>query len=65
MVKSNVRAMAKPRRKAASIDPELLKEIEQLKRAIREDDRKTAEVLARVDETRRLLREAASASARR
>lgn len=62
MVKSNVRAMAKTRGKVVRIDPELLREFEELKRAIREDDRKTAEVLARVEQTRQLLREIAAGS---
>ena len=56
MVKSNVRAMAKPRRRTIVVTPELMEEFEALKREIAEEKIKTAEALARAEETQRWLR---------
>ena len=56
MVKSNVRAMAKPKRKVVEIDPELIKEWQDLKRDIAAHKIEEAIELARAEETRRWLR---------
>jgi hypothetical protein len=55
MVKSNAQPMPKARK--TQVDPELLKKLEDLEQRSRENDRKTAEVLARVDRIQRRLRE--------
>lgn len=54
MVKSNVRAVPKPRK--SRIPPELLEKLEELERRAREDSRKTAEVIARAEQLQRRLR---------
>jgi hypothetical protein len=56
VVKSNVRAMAKPKRKVVEIDPELIKEWQDLKRDIVAHKIEEAIELARAEETRRWLR---------
>ncbi|MGH2728209.1 MAG: hypothetical protein ACRDKS_14670 [Actinomycetota bacterium] len=56
MVESNPSPM--PKRRKILVDPELLKELEDLERRSRETDRRTAEVLARVDRIQQQLREA-------
>jgi hypothetical protein len=55
MVKSNVQPM--PKRRKIQVDPELLKELEELERRSQENARKSAEVLARSEEVRRRLRQ--------
>jgi len=60
VVKSNVRAMAKPKRKVVEIDPELVKEWEDLKRTIAQHKIEEAIMLARAEETRKWLRIIAS-----
>jgi hypothetical protein len=55
VVKSNPSAMTK--RRKVQVDPELLKELEDLERRMRETDRKIDADLAMADETLRLLRE--------
>lgn len=60
MVKSNVRAMPKPRRKVFEITPEFIKQVEELRREFEEARVKDAEVLARAEETRKWLRRIAS-----
>lgn len=52
--------MAKPKRKVVEIDPELVKEFEELKREIAEDKIKIAAALAAAEETRRWLRSISS-----
>lgn len=54
MVKSNLGAMSK--RKKITVDPEILKKLEELDRRAEEDRKKNAEVLAWVDEIQRRLR---------
>ena len=56
MVKSNVRAMAKPRRKMVEITPEFLREIEELERRSRETDKRIEAALVLADEAQRKLR---------
>jgi hypothetical protein len=46
-----------PRRRKVSVDPELLKEIEELDRRILETTRRNAEILAMADRVQRRLRE--------
>ena len=53
MVKSNVRAM--PKRRKIEVDPELLKELEDLRRRMRESDRRVEATLRLADETLRNL----------
>ena len=55
MVKSNVQPMPKKRRKV-EVDPELLKKFVDLLAEFRESDRKTAEVLANVNQLQAYLR---------
>jgi len=55
MVKSNVQPM--PKRRKILVDPELLKELEDLERRSQETSRKTAEILAQAEQVRRRLRE--------
>lgn len=59
MVKSNANPM--PKRRKVQVDPELLKALEDLERRSRESDRRAAEVLARVDQIQKRLREAYAA----
>lgn len=55
MVKSVERAM--PKRRKIAVDPELLKEIEDLERRMRATDRRIAETMAMADHVQRRLRE--------
>lgn len=55
MVKSNLRAMPKPRK--SRIPPELLEKLQELERRAREDSRETAKVIAEVEKLQRRLRE--------
>ncbi|MEX2556662.1 MAG: hypothetical protein WEB06_13680 [Actinomycetota bacterium] len=50
-----------PKRRKVQVDPELLKALEDLERRSRESDRRAAEVLARVDQIQKRLREAYAA----
>ena len=52
--------MAKPKRRVIQVDPELIRQFEELKRKMAEDDLRFAEALARAEETRRWLRIIAS-----
>ena len=52
--------MAKPKRKVVEIDPELVKEWEDLKRTIAQHKIEEAIMLARAEETRKWLRIIAS-----
>jgi hypothetical protein len=54
MVKSNVRDM--PKRRKIEVDPELLKELEDLRRRMQETDRRIEATMARAEEARRKLR---------
>ena len=54
MVKSSAATM--PRSRKIQVDRELLRELEELERRSRETDRKTAEVLVRVDRIQQRLR---------
>ena len=58
MVKSNVKAMPKARRKV-EVDPDLLRRFLDLVAEARETDRKAAEVLADIREYQKHLRELA------
>lgn len=55
MVKSNASAMPAKRRKV-QVDPELLKELENLERRMRQTDREIERVLRKADEAQRQLR---------
>ncbi len=55
MVKSNLRAMPKPRK--SRIPLELLEKLEELQRRAQEESRETAVVIARVEKLQRRLRE--------
>lgn len=48
--------MAKPKRRVVQVDPELVRQFEELKRKMAEDDIRLAAALARAEETRRWLR---------
>ena len=61
MVKSNVEAMVKPRRKL-KLPPELQKELAEIKRRIVEHDREAEKTLAAVAALRARLREIYSGS---
>lgn len=55
MVKSNVRAMPKPRK--SRIPPELIEKLEELERRAEEERRKAAELDVRAERFQRRLRE--------
>ena len=54
MVKSDVRDM--PKRRKIEVDPELLKELEDLRRRMQETDRRIEATMERAEEARRKLR---------
>lgn len=54
MVKSNVSAM--PKRRKIQVDPELLKQIADLERRMRQTDREIEIAIARAEEAQRRLR---------
>jgi hypothetical protein len=60
MVKSNTTAM--PKRRKIQVDPELLKELEDLERRMRQTDREIEAVIARAHEVQQKLRAMYSAS---